>query len=90
MACRNFTLRTHWYGTHGFFFSFFSQFLAIPISGQEAVSLFLPLDDQPYRGILISCFVLIMVSRLCFLYTSTSYDIFFVDWEKPKGETYSL
>ncbi|XP_063693792.1 meckelin-like isoform X2 [Bolinopsis microptera] len=54
--------------------------------GQRAVSVFLPLDDNPFRAVLISCFVLTLISRLYFLFTSTSYDVFFIDWEKPKGK----
>ena len=53
--------------------------------GQSTVSMFLPTDLSPYTSLLISTFVLTLIARLHFMYRSTSYDVFFIDWERPKG-----
>ena len=52
--------------------------------GQTVPSVFLPRDIGPLISVLIATFVLLFLGRFHFLYKSTTYDIFFIDWEKPK------
>jgi meckelin len=63
-------------------------FYFIAYHGQTETVVFLPMRNQEknIRALVVTTFALKLVDVLNLIFVQTSYDIFFIDWERPKAE----
>ncbi|XP_033124785.1 meckelin-like isoform X2 [Anneissia japonica] len=64
-------------------------FLMVFYKRQSVVKLLLPTPDQEglFVIFIIGAFVLKLLDLIHMVYTQCTFDIFFIDWERPKGQT---
>jgi meckelin len=59
--------------------------------GQSLSYVFVPQPDQEdtFRALIVVSFVLKFLDLVHLMFVQTSYDIFFIDWERPKAELFN-
>ena len=82
--------------SHLFFWLLFfvSSYCYLSVKGQSNIKFLLPQDDNSmitaFKALLIYCFLGKLFHVLMLIWDQCNVDVFFIDWEKPKGNVMAM